>query len=129
MEGKLYAKTVEGASNAINFLNFSGEAGQVATPNDNPVIEFGDYINMDNCVTHRFEGGHILQRWLMQIGASITYNLSLSPELNVAEFVFNNLNIVLKKEEFGILLHENVHAAVYEALEFITSDDNNNILQ
>ena len=119
----LYANTVEGASNSINFLNFFGEAGQVTTSNGNPAIEFGDYIIMDNCATHRFESGHILQRWLMQIGTSIIYTPSLSPEFNAAELVFNKLKTVLKKEEFGPILHENVHVAVYEALDFITSDD------
>ena len=123
MEGVLYANTVEGASNSINFLNFFGEAGQVTTSNGNPAIEFGDYIIMDNCATHRFESGHILQRWLMQIGAYIIYTPSLSPEFNAAELVFNKLKTVLKKEEFGPILQENVHVAVYEALDFITSDD------
>ena len=119
----LYANTVEGASNSINFLNFFGEAGQVTTSNGNPAIEFGDYIIMDNCATHRFESGHILQRWLMQIGAYIIYTPSLSPEFNAAELAFNKLKTVLKKEEFGPILQENVHVAVYEALDFITSDD------
>ncbi|KAM7432943.1 hypothetical protein ABFA07_016720 [Porites harrisoni] len=107
LEGVLYANTVQGASNSIQFLNFFGEAGQVSNSNDNPAIEFGDYIVMDNCATHRFESGHILQRWLMQIGASIIYTPSLSPEFNAAEFVFNKLKTV----------------AVYEALDSITTDD------
>ena len=125
MEGVLYASTVEGASNSINFLNFFGEAGQVTTSNGNPAIEFRDYIIMDNCASHRFESGHILQRWLMQIGASISYTPSLSPEFNAAELVFNKLKTVLKKEEFGpiLILHKNVDVAVYEVLDFITSDD------
>ena len=78
---------------------------------------------MDNCATHRFESGHILQRWLMQIGASIIYTPSLSPEFNAAEFVFNRLKTVLRKQEFGPILCENVHVAVYEALDSITTDD------
>ena len=123
LEGVLYANTLEGASNSIQFLNFFGEAGQVSNSNGNPAIEFGDYIVMDNCATHRFESGHILQRWLMQTGASIIYTLSLSPEFNAAEFVFSKLKNVLRKEEFGPILHENVHVAVYEALDSIITDD------
>ena len=53
LEGVLYANTLEGASNSIQFLNFFGEAGQVSNSNGNPAIEFGDYIVMDNCATHR----------------------------------------------------------------------------
>ena len=123
LEGVLYANTVEGPSNSIQFLNFFGEAGQVSNSNGNPAIEFGDYIVMDICATHRFESGHILQRWLMQIGASIIYTPSLSPEFNAAEFVFNKLKTVLRKEEFGPILRENVHDAVYQALDSITTDD------
>ena len=70
LKGVLYANTVEGASNSIQFLNFFGEAGQVSNSNGNPAIEFGDYIVMDNCATHWFQSGHVLQRWLMQTGAS-----------------------------------------------------------
>ena len=33
LEGVLYANTVDGASDSINFLNFFGEAGQVSTSN------------------------------------------------------------------------------------------------
>lgn len=33
--------------------------------NDNLAIEFGDYIILDNCTTHRFQTGDALQRWLM----------------------------------------------------------------
>ena len=43
LEGVLYANTVEGASNSIQFLNFFGEAGQVSNSNGNPAIQFGDY--------------------------------------------------------------------------------------
>ena len=67
MEGVLYANTVEGASNCINFLNFFGETGQVTTSNGNPAMEFGDYIIMDNCATHRFESGHIVHVWFLQV--------------------------------------------------------------
>lgn len=82
LEGVLYANTLEGASNSIQFLNFFGEAGQVSNSNGNAAIEFGDYTVMDNCATHRFESGHILQRWLMQTGASIIYTPS-SMQLNL----------------------------------------------
>ena len=122
LEGVLYANTVDGASDSTNFLNFFGEAGQVTTANGNPAL-VGDYIILDNCATHRFESGDILQRWLMQMGASIIYTPSLSPEFNAAEFVFNKMKTVLKKEEFGPRLRANVHVAVYEALDYITTDD------
>ena len=67
LEGVLYANTVEGASDSTEFLNFFGEAGQLTTANGNPAIEFGDYIILDNCATHRFQTGDICKdgscRW------------------------------------------------------------------
>ena len=123
LEGVLYANTVEGASDSMKFLNFFGEAGQVTTTNGNPAIGLGDYIILDNCATHRFQTRDVLQRWLMQMRASIIYTPSLSPEFNVAELVFNKLKTVLKREEFKSLLQENVYVAIYEALNLITTDD------
>ena len=123
LEGVLYANTVEGASDSINFLNFFAEAGRVTTALGNPAIEFGDYIILDNCPTHRYDTGNILQRWLLQMGAQIIYTPSLSPEFNVAEYVFNKMKTVLKREEFGRLLRENVHVAIYEALDLVTTED------
>lgn len=123
LEGVLYANTVEGVSDSTNFLSFFAEAGQATTALGNPAIEFGDYIILDNCATHRFETGDILQRWLLHMGAQIIYTPSLSPEFNVAEFVFNKLKTVLKKEEFRCLLRENFYVAIFEALELITTED------
>ena len=120
LEGVLYANTVEGASDSTNFLNFNF---LVTTPLGNPAIEFGDYIILDNCPTHRYETGNILQRWLLQMGAQIIYTPSLSPEFNVAEYVFNKMKTVLKREEFGRLLRQNVHVTIYEALELVTTED------
>ena len=57
------------------------------------------------------------------MGAQIIYTPSLSPEFNVAEYVFNKMKTVLKREEFGLLLRENVHVAIYEALELVTTED------
>lgn len=40
-----------------------------------------------------------------------------------AEFVFNKLKTVLRKEEFGLIFHKNVHVTVYEAMDSITTED------
>ena len=81
-------------SSSLNFLNFFGEAGQATTANGNPAIEFGDYIIIDTCPTRRFESGEILQKWLMEMAASIIYTPSLSPEFNAAEFVLHNRSLL-----------------------------------
>ena len=55
------------------------------------------------------------------MGAQIIYTPSLSPEFNVAEYVFNKMKPLLKREEFERLLRENVHVAIYEALDLVTT--------
>ena len=55
------------------------------------------------------------------LGASISYT-RLSPEFNVAELVFNKLKTVLKREEFKILLQENVHVFILKVLNLTTTD-------
>ena len=57
------------------------------------------------------------------MGAQIIYTPSLSPEFNVAEFIFNKMKTVLKTEAFEGLLRENVHVAIYEALELVATKD------
>ena len=47
---------------------------------------------------------------------------SLSPEFNIAEYVFNKMKTVLRREEFGRLLRENAHVAIYEALGLVTTE-------
>ena len=68
LEGVLYANNVDGVSDSICFLNFFGEAGQATTNHGNQAIEVDHFIVMDNCATHRYEAGDILQRWLLQMG-------------------------------------------------------------
>ena len=123
LEGIMYANTLNGASNSFTFLEFFGQAGQATSALGNPAIEHGDYIIMDNCAIHRFEARRALQTWLMDMGANLVYTPSLSPEFNAVELVFNKLKTLLKREEYTTMLQQNVHVAIYESLNHISTDD------
>ena len=45
--GVMYANTINGASNIVEFLYFFFEASQSTQPYGHPVLEYGDYIVMD----------------------------------------------------------------------------------
>ena len=60
LEGVLYASTEDGATDTLAFLNFSDEASQNSIPNGQPILQYGDYVILDNCATHHFQGGYAL---------------------------------------------------------------------
>ena len=71
---------------------------------------------MDNAPIHRNRAGEALGEWLDDIGCTLVYLPTYSPEFNPAELVFNQLKTILKRFEFRELLRDNLHVAVYEAL-------------
>ena len=123
LEGILYANTIDGSANTFDFLNFFDEASENFQTNGNPVLTNGDIIVMDNCATHHNAGGFVLGRWLDTMGIDVVYLPTYSPELNPVELVFNQLKIVLKREEMQPVVRVNLHAAIYNALEEITEND------
>ena len=96
LEGVLWANTVQGAANSTQLLHFFGEAGKASNSNGNLALEFSDFIVMDNCAIHRFESGHILHGWRMQIGASIIYTPLVPPEFNAQLNLFS-INLKLSR--------------------------------
>ena len=123
LEGVLYANTLDGASNTLEFLNFFDEATKATQINGNPVLMAGDILVLDNCATHHNAGGFALGQWLDTMGIDVVYLPTYSPELNPVELAFNKLKIVLKMEEMRLLVEANLHAAVYSALDQITAND------
>lgn len=123
LEGVLYANTLDGASNTIEFLNFFDEATKATQINGNPVLMTGDILVLDNCATHHNAGGFALGQWLDTMGIDVVYLPTYSPELNPVEFAFNKLKYVLKIEEMQPLVEANLDAAIYRALDEITVND------
>ncbi|KAK3742051.1 hypothetical protein QZH41_004751 [Actinostola sp. cb2023] len=94
----MYANTLRGASNTVEFLNFFYEASQFTQPDGNPILEYGDIIVADNAAFHRFDGGQILAEWLDSFGITLIYLPVYSPELTPVELVFNKLKTVLHSD-------------------------------
>lgn len=123
LEGVLYANTLDGVSNTLEFLNFFDEATNATQINGNPVLMAGDILVLDNCATHHNEGGFTLGQWLDGMCIDVVYLPTYSPELNPVEFAFNKLKVVIKMEELEALVTLNLDAAIYTALDQITVSD------
>lgn len=102
LEGVKYANIVDGASATIHFLNFWGEAantGDIIT--GRPTLEVGDIVIMDNCATHHYDGGTMLERFLEEIGVELIYTPAYSPDFNPVEFVFSKMRTEMHYRQIG----------------------------
>ena len=123
LEGVLWANTVQGTSNSTQFLHFFGEAGKASNSNGNLALEFSNFIVMDNCTIHRFESGHILHGWRMQIGASIIYTPLVPPEFNAQLNLFSiNLKLSRGRRIWTVIARKCLFRG-YEALDSFTTDN------
>ncbi len=70
----MYANTVNGPSNTIEFLRFFEESFNSINPKtERPCLEFGDVIIMDNCLFHHKEGGEVLKEFLNDLNIELVY--------------------------------------------------------
>lgn len=123
LDNIMYANTVRGATDTLKFLQFFHEASQNIQPEGRPILEYGDHIIMDNCATHRYQGGQILGEWLDDIGCVLVYLPTYSPELNPIELAFNKLKTILHRIEYRDILQDSLHVAVLEALKLFNASD------
>ena len=73
LNGVMYANTLNGASNTVEFFNFFHEASQFTQPNGNAILEYGDIVVVDNATLHRFDGGQASAEWLDSFGVTLIY--------------------------------------------------------
>jgi hypothetical protein len=71
VEGVLYANTVFGGADTVDFLNFWSEAVEYTTPSGLPVLDNGDVIVYDNAAIHRYDGGQAVASWLNDMGIAV----------------------------------------------------------
>ena len=102
--GVMYANTLNGASNMLEFLNLFHEASEFTQPDGNPNLEHGDIIVVDNVALHRFNGGQALAEWLDGFRVTRLYLPLYSPELSPVELVFNKMKTMLHRYEYRDLL-------------------------
>ena len=79
--GVMYANTLTGASNTLEFLNSFHEASQFTQPDGNPILKYGDIVLVDNVALHRFDDVQALADWLDSFGVTLVYLPVYSPEL------------------------------------------------
>ena len=123
LDGVMYANTINGASDSIEFFIFFAEASRSFQPNGNAVLMAGDIVVMDNCATHHNASGFALGQALDTLRIEVVYLPTYSPEMNPVELVFQKLKIILKREELEPLVSANLHAALYYALGEISVND------
>ena len=124
LDGIIYANTINGTSNSMTFINFFEEASHVFLPDAwQSTVHLRRSYHNGQCSNSSNRVGDALGEWLDDIGCSLVYLITYSPEMNPAEYVFNKLKTRLKRFEFRELLRDNLHVAVHEALKEVTTDD------
>ena len=91
---------LQGASNALEMLNFFQQAVVETNFVGNPTLSPGDVVVMDNCGFHHhrvIEGQ--LRNLLAQHGVSLLFQPPYSPELNVCEYIFRMMRSKLQKSD------------------------------
>ena len=79
LDAVLYANTLDGASNTLEFLNFFDEATKATQINGNPVFMAGDILILDNCAMHHNAGGFALGQWLDTMDIDVVFLPTYSP--------------------------------------------------
>ena len=77
---------------------------------DRPCSELGDIIVMDNQPCHHYDGGEVLEDWLLQMGIELIFMPAYSPDLNPVELCFNKVKGLLNCD-FRDLVHLNTNLA------------------
>ena len=122
LNGVMYANTINGASNTVEFLNFFHEASQFTQPDGNSILEYGDFVVVD-VAFHHFDGGQALAEWLDSFGVTLIYLPVYSPELTPVDLIFNKIKTVLHRYEYRDLRRFNIDVAIYRALQEISVSD------
>ncbi len=123
LDGPVHFNLVEGSTNTIQFLNFFSEVSEATNMlSEHPTIEVGDIVVTDNLGVHHYDGRHILEEYLDDIGAELVFTLTYSPDLNPVKLCFGKIKAKLNGE-LSDAVHENLKLAVMDAVEKITSTD------
>lgn len=123
LDGPMHFNLVEGSTNTVQFLNFFSEASEATNMlSERPAIEVADIIVMDNLGVHHYDGGHILEEYLDDIGVELIFTPTYSPDLSLVELCFAKVKAKLNGE-LSDAVHENLKLAVVDAVEKIRPTD------
>lgn len=91
---------LNGASNALEMVEFFNEALVEKNEIGNPMFNRGDVIIMDNCgFHHQRQGERLLKELLANRGVDLVFQPPYSPEFNVTECVFGLMRQRLQRNE------------------------------
>jgi hypothetical protein len=113
-----YFDVIEGASNAMEMVNFFDNVLQQTNSLGNPCLARGDCVILDNCGFHHHRfWEQILRNMLAQHGISLLFLPPYRPELNVVEYIFRLMRY--KLQEDSLLTYGFTEFAVVNSLTLI----------
>ncbi|XP_031550384.1 uncharacterized protein LOC116287825 [Actinia tenebrosa] len=122
-DGVKCGKTIEEASNAVQFLRFFDEASQTVDPiTQIPILEVGDIAVVNNLAAHHGEAERALRRFLNDLGMELLFLPVYSPDMYAVEEVFSKLKYLLNYR-YSELVFQNLEYAVLMAIENVTAAD------
>lgn len=91
---------LNGASNALEMIEFFNEALAEKNEIGNPMFKRGDVVIMDNCgFHHQRQGERLLRELLANHGVDLVFQPPYCPEYNVTECVFGLMRQHLQRNE------------------------------
>jgi transposase len=123
LNGVRYFNFVDGASNTGHFVNFFHEAVEAYNDDFLAALSPGDIVVVDNCPFHHHDGERILSNYLDNMGITLVFLPTYSPDLSPAEPCFMKVKTLLKQERFSTMMKANLKLAVSRALDDIHSSD------
>ena len=127
-DGVKYGSITEGASNSVQFLGFFDKALCTVDPiSQQPILEVGDIVVVDNLSTHHGEAERALQSFLNDLDIELVFLPVYSLDLNPTEEVFSKLKYLLKYR-YWELVWENLAYALLRAVGCFRCNSSRHVL-
>ena len=118
-----HLKVAHGASDSYTFVDFITECVNSYTEFGVAALRPGDILVVDNAPIHHSQIAQVLKLWLEQQGIDVVFTPRYSPDMNPVENCFSKIKSVVRRPEFGQILQDNFHLAIYNATQTVTSGD------
>lgn len=124
-QGVSYANILQGPSDTDTYLQFFFNAVNSTTNQGNFALKPGDLVIVDNCPIHRHRAERILAPYLDSIGIEYVFTPTYSPYLNAAEFCFQHIKTLFKRQDIRGIAIDNLEYANMYRLNSISAEDCN----
>lgn len=123
LHGVGHCKVTDGASDTYTFVNFITECVNTITEYGVSALMPGNVLVVDNAAIHHSEISQVLKMWLERQGIDVVFTPKYSPDMNPVEECFSKIKGIIRQPQYGQLLQENMHAAIYSTTKHISSGD------